>query len=73
MAIIVPRNVISRIESLGGLSSDTFKISKMVIKTKYILLSILFNGILNLNPKLRNIQVKKNSFRNNKNHSLNLI
>ena len=40
---MVPRNAISRIESLGCLLSDTFKISKMVIKTKYILSSILFS------------------------------
>ena len=40
---MVPRNAISRIESLVCLLSDTFKISKMVIKTEYILLRILFN------------------------------
>ena len=43
VAIMVPRNAISRIESLGCLLSDTFKISKMVIKTEYVLSSILFS------------------------------
>ena len=40
---MVPRNAISPIESLGCLLSGTFKIFKMVIKTEYILLSILFS------------------------------
>jgi len=73
VAIIVPRNATSRIESLGRLLSDICKISKMVIKTEYILLSFCIKLNSQFKSKIKKYSNGKNSFRNNENSSLNLI